>query len=150
MLDTDVVVAAMRSPRGASAALPAAARRGRIVLVGSVALALEYVAQCTAAEHLLAAGLDRREAAVFVDAVLTMLDPVETRFLWRPQLRDPADEMVQEAAVNSRAAALATFNVRDFGTAPARFGVAALTPRDLLARIGGVRIGGAGDRGRGG
>jgi predicted nucleic acid-binding protein len=60
--------------------------------------------------------------------------PVETHFLWRPQLRDPNDEMVLEAAVNGRADALVTFNLRDFGTAPARFGVEALLPREAIAR----------------
>ena len=55
--------------------------------------------------------------------------PVETHFMWRPQLRDPADELVLEAAINGQAAALVTFNRRDFGAAPARFGIDLLTPR---------------------
>jgi predicted nucleic acid-binding protein len=32
-----------------------------------------------------------------------MAEPVPTHFLWRPQLRDPNDEVVLEAAVNGRA-----------------------------------------------
>lgn len=52
-----------------------------------------------------------------------MAEPVATHFLWRPQLRDAGGEIVLEAAVNGRADALVTFNVRDFGTAPARFGI---------------------------
>ena len=47
-----------------------------------------------------------------------MIEPVETHFMWRPQLRDPADELVLEAAVNGRAEALVTFNRRDFGAVP--------------------------------
>ena len=57
-----------------------------------------------------------------------MAEPVKTHFLWRPQLRDPGDEMVLEAAVNGRADALVTFNLRDFGSAPSRFGVELLLP----------------------
>ena len=64
-----------------------------------------------------------------------MAEPVTTHFLWRPQLRDPADEMVLEAAINGRADALVTFNVRDFGTVPAQFGVEVLLPRDAIRRI---------------
>jgi putative PIN family toxin of toxin-antitoxin system len=135
VLDTDVVVAAMRSPAGASAAILRAARRGQAVILLGVALAMEYEAVCCRAEHRLAAGLSDREARVFVDAVIAMAEPVETHFMWRPQLRDPNDEMVLEAAVNGRADGLVTFNKRDFGTAPSRFGVAVLLPREAIRRI---------------
>jgi putative PIN family toxin of toxin-antitoxin system len=135
VLDTDVVVAAMRSPRGASAAILRAARDGRVTLLASMPLALEYEAVASRAEHRLAAGLSEREVEVFLMAVMALAEPVTTHFLWRPQLRDPSDEMVLEAAVNGRADALVTFNVRDFGTAPAQFGVEILLPREAVRRI---------------
>ena len=135
VLDTDAVVAAMRSPTGASAAIIRAAREGRVTLLVSVPLAIEYESVCRKYEHRLAAGLSDRQVDIFLDAALAMCEPVETHFLWRPQLRDPNDEMVLEAAVNGRADGLVTFNRRDFGTAPERFGVAILLPREALARI---------------
>lgn len=135
MLDTDVVVAGMRSPGGASAAILRAARQGQATLLASVALALEYEAVCCRAEHRLAAGLSDLEVEIFLTAVVALAEPVETHFLWRPQLRDPSDEMVLEAAVNGHADAVVTFNTRDFGTAPSRFGVELLLPREALARI---------------
>jgi predicted nucleic acid-binding protein len=55
--------------------------------------------------------------------------------MWRPQLRDPADELVLEAAVNGRADAVVTFNRRDFGDAPAAFGIEVLTPAEALNRV---------------
>ncbi|MEZ5730137.1 MAG: PIN domain-containing protein [Burkholderiaceae bacterium] len=70
-----------------------------------------------------------------MDAVVAMAEPVETHFLWRPQLRDPADELVLEAAVNGRAAAIVTFNQRDFGVAPMRFGIEVLSPSAACRRI---------------
>jgi len=135
VLDTDVVIAAMRSPAGASAAMLRAARQGQPVLLVSVALALEYEAVCREVEHRLAAGLSESEVEIFVTAVIAMAEPVDRHFLWRPQLRDPGDEMVLEAAVNGHADALVTFNVRDFGTAPSAFGIELLRPRDVLGRI---------------
>lgn len=45
------------------------------------------------------------------------------------------DVMVLEAAVNGGADMLVTFNRRDFGAAPAAFGVACLLPREALERI---------------
>jgi predicted nucleic acid-binding protein len=101
----------------------------------SVPLALEYEAICSEAEHQLAAGLSEREVEIFLDAILAMAEPVRTHFLWRPQLRDPGDEMVLEAAVNGRADALVTFNLRDFGMVPARFGLEVMMPRELIRRM---------------
>ena len=135
VLDTDVVVAAMRSPTGASAAILRAARQGRATLLLSMPLALEYEAVCCRTEHRLAAGLSDREVRVFLTAVVALAEPVTTHFLWRPQLRDPGDEMVLEAAINGRADALVTFNVRDFGMVPAHFGVRVLLPREAIGRI---------------
>ncbi|MBI3694088.1 MAG: putative toxin-antitoxin system toxin component, PIN family [Acidobacteria bacterium] len=135
VLDTDVVVAAMRSPAGASAAILMAARQGQTTLLVSVSLALEYEAVCRKAEHRVAAGLSDREVDAFLDAVIAIAEPVESHFLWRPQLRDPGDEMVLEAAVNGQANALVTFNMRDFGTVPSQFGVEVLLPREAILRI---------------
>lgn len=101
-------MAAMRSPSGASAAILRAARQGKATLLVSVPLAMEYEATCSEAEHQLAAGLNEREVQVFLDAALARAEPVKAHFLWRPQLRDPGDEMVLETAANGRADALVT------------------------------------------
>ena len=135
VLDTDLVVAAMRSPSGASAAILRAARQGRATLLVSVALALEYEAVCCQAEPRLASGLSDREVDVFLTAILALAEPVTTHFLWRPQLRDAGDEMVLEAAVNGHADALVTFNVRDFGAVPRQFGIEVLLPCEAIRRI---------------
>ena len=72
---------------------------------------------------------------MFLDAVMDLVEPVEAWFLWRPQLRDPGDELVLEAAVNGRAAAIATFNRRDFLPGATRFGIDVLPPGEALRRI---------------
>ena len=125
----------MRSPRGASAEILRAARRDAVQLLASVSLALEYEAICSEPEHRIAAALDAEEAQLFIDAVGAMAEPVETHFLWRPQLRDSGDEMVLETAINGRADALVTFNLRDFNTVPQRFGIEVLLPRNFVKRI---------------
>lgn len=135
VLDTAVVVAALRSPRGASAGILQAASHNRVTLLASVALAMEYEAVCSRPEHRLASGLSDRELDIFITAVLALVAPFESRFLWRPQLRDPGDEMVLEAAVNGRADALVTFNQRHFGPVPSRFGIEIVLPREAIGRI---------------
>ena len=135
VLDTNVIVTAMRSPHGASAALLVAARRGAITMLANVGLALEYEATCRLAEHRLAAGLDQEQVGIFIDAILAMVEPVETHYLWRPYLRDASDEFVLEAAVNGQAAAIVTFNQRDFAIVPSTFGIEVLKPAELLRRL---------------
>lgn len=134
VLDTDVVVAAMRSPGGASAALLRRIRAGSAIAVAGVALALEYEAICRRHEHQKASGLTPGQVEVFVDAVIAMMEPVKNHFLWRPQLRDPNDELVLEAAINGHARILVTFNARDFMGA-VRFGIEVLPPREALRRL---------------
>lgn len=57
------------------------------------------------------------------------VQPVGLHYIWRPQLRDPGDEMVLEAAVNGQVSALVTHNVRDFAAAASRFSLQVLTLR---------------------
>lgn len=135
VLDTDVVVAAMRSPSGASAALLGAALEGKVQLLANVALILEYEAVCTRDEHMRAAGLSHSQAGVFLDALAALAEPVDSHFIWRPQLKDPSDEMVLEAAVNGRAQAIVSFNRRDFAAAPERFGLKVLLPSDAFRKV---------------
>jgi predicted nucleic acid-binding protein len=125
----------MRSPSGASAAIIRLARRGRVTLMVSVALALEYEAVCKRIEHQVAAELSEKEVNVFVDTIIGLAEPVTMHFLWRPQLRDPCDEMVLEAAINGEVDALVTFNAKDFGDVPGHFGLELLLPRDVIMRM---------------
>jgi putative PIN family toxin of toxin-antitoxin system len=134
VLDTDTVVAAMRSPAGASAAIIRAVQKNQVTLLLSVPLAMEYEAVCRRSEHRIEAGLSERQVEIFLDAIVALTEPVKTHFLWRPQLHDPNDEMVLEAAVNGRADALVTFNLRDYGTAALQFGIEVLLPRDVIER----------------
>ncbi|MGA2218594.1 MAG: PIN domain-containing protein [Terracidiphilus sp.] len=135
LLDTNIAVAAMRSPRGASAELLRRIDRGHATMLLTVALALEYEAQCMLAEHRLAAGLTALEAGVFVDGLIAMAEPVQSYFRWRPQLHDPGDELVLEAAVNGRADAIVTFNEKDLREAERIFGIAVIRPVEALGRI---------------
>ncbi len=101
----------------------------------NVALALEYEAICRRPEHIAAAGLRLDEVEIFLTAILAMAEPVKSHFIWRPRLHDANDELVLAAAANGRAAAIVTFNKRDFGSVPLQFGIAVLTPRETLQRF---------------
>ena len=134
VLDTNVVVTALRSPSGSSAELLRQVRAGSGQLLLSTALVLEYEATCELPEHLLAAGLERKEVGQVLDVLAAVSTPVKIHYRWRPQLHDPGDEMVLETAVNGGADAIVTYNKKDFGTAPQRFGIDLLSPPEVLAR----------------
>jgi putative PIN family toxin of toxin-antitoxin system len=135
VLDTDVVVAAMRSPRGASAELLRRIDGGEAVMLLTVALALEYEAVCTLPEHRLASGLSASEVGAYVDGLIELAEPVRAFFRWRPQLRDPGDELVLEAAVNGQADAIVTFNEKHLSEARRAFGIEVIRPADALRRV---------------
>ncbi len=135
LFDTNVLVAAVRSDRGASKQLLLSALDGDIQVIASVPLMLEYEAVLTRNEHLIASGLSSAETNEILDAFATVAEPIRLRFLWRPQLKDPADEMVLEAAVNGGADRLVTFNLRHLKLAALRFGIETVTPPEAWREI---------------
>jgi len=102
VLDTDVMVSAMRRDAGASRRLLVASLRRQCRLVVSVPLAIEYEAVMTRPEHRALANLTEADVGALLDAAILVAEPVRLAFLWRPQLRDPDDDMVPEAAINGR------------------------------------------------
>ena len=117
VLDADVMVAAVRSRRGASAAWLRAILRGEAQILVSVPSMLHYEAVLLRPEHRAPGFLSSAEVNVLLDAIAVIAIPVIISYLWRPMLRDPNDELVLETAVNGRADRLLTFNERDFAGA---------------------------------
>lgn len=136
MLDTSVLVAAIRSPDGASRALIDAILEDRVELILSVPLALEYEAVVTRPEHLRISGYTAIEVEKLLDALCAK--GIETRFRWswRPQLNDPDDGMVLDTAINGQAHAIVTFNQTHFEMAARRFGIRTISPSRVMKEVG--------------
>lgn len=135
VLDTDVLAAALRSDQGASRQLLLAALDRRFVMPVSVPLMLEYEAVLTRREHLAAAGTTAEDVDIVLDALAAVIEPVRLSFLWRPRLKDAADEMVLETAVNGMADRLVTFNLKHLGKAALEFGIRTMRPGKALREI---------------
>lgn len=136
VLDTNVLVAGVRSPRGASAEILRRVLIKQMHVVCSVPLFLEYEAVLLRPEQLLAAGVKPNEILNLLDVLAGVVQRVEIQFLWRPQLRDPNDDLVLEVAVNGQGLGqevnILTFNQRDFLPQALKFGVAVLTPQQFF------------------
>jgi putative PIN family toxin of toxin-antitoxin system len=135
VLDTSVLVAALRSRLGAGNAILRLVAQRRIVLLATPPLFLEYEDVLRRPEHRLAHRLSSEEIDDFLRELAALVEPVELHFRWRPQVHDSDDEMVLEAAINGDADALVTYNTADFSAAAARFGLTVLRPADFLKRM---------------
>jgi len=135
VLDTSVLVAGLRSQLGASNRILAAIAGEHVRPLITTAVFLEYEAVLLRAEQPLATNMGEGDVAGFLRALAAAAEPVEISFRWRPQLRDPADELMLEAAVNGRAEAIVTHNVTGFEPASSRFGLRILTPAQLLKEL---------------
>ena len=135
VLDTDVIIAGLRSPRGASAEIVRLVRHGLVDLAVTVPLVLEYESVAVRPEHLMAAGLSEEDVLAVLDQLVAASHWSKIDYRWRPQTRDPADEMVLEAAINGGVDVIVTFNRRHFGKAPEQFGIGCWLPREVLEKL---------------
>jgi predicted nucleic acid-binding protein len=129
VLDTNVIVAGLRSSRGASHELLWRLRRGSLDAALTVPLLLEYE-EVLARQHA-ALGLSLKEVSVIVDALAALMVHVATGESGRPRLADPGDEHVVDAVLSAGAQLLVTHNLRHFRGLD-RLGFRVLTPRQFL------------------
>ena len=132
MLDTNVLLAAILSKKGASRQIVTDGLDGRFIWSCSVALMFEYEAVLQRPEHLAKAGLLPNDIDRLLDTVAAIVEQVRLSFLWRPVLQDPNDEMVLETAVNGRVDLVVTMNLRHLALGLKRFGIPAMTPGPAL------------------
>jgi putative PIN family toxin of toxin-antitoxin system len=128
VLDTNILVAGLSSQLGASFVLLTHALNQCFELVASPALWLEYEDVLKRREIMHLHGLAASDVDDILNTLAQVVTPVQSHFLWRPQLRDPNDEMVLEAAVNGQANYLVTLNGRDFEMATTRWQIKLMAP----------------------
>ena len=129
VIDTNVIISAMRSTKGASHAILLAIQRRQFTPVLSVPLLMEYE------EVAKRPGLLPHLSSHHIEAILNLVcaRSVEQRifFHWRPFLPDPDDDMLVELAVASQAPYIVTSNIRDVSLART-LGIQVVEPREFI------------------
>lgn len=131
VIDTNVIIAALKSNRGASNKLLQLFGQDKFIHNISVALILEYEAVIKR----LLPRFGKQKLNDFLDYICAASLHTHIYYLWRPQLRDPKDDMILELAVASDADFIVTYNSRDFKLIH-EFNVKAVTPKTLLELVG--------------
>jgi len=136
VLDTCVVVSALRSRNGASNRVLRLVFERKIRVVCHYKLLSEY-------REVLFRMVKSRELRYtwaqverFLAALVTASDEVEVRYLWRPNLPDEGDNFIYEAAFAASPSTIVTHNVRDFRKPEMKWpGVLVRTPQQVLIEV---------------
>jgi putative PIN family toxin of toxin-antitoxin system len=138
VLDTDVLVAGLRSRTGAARLLLNGIEEGAIQPLITVAILLEYEAVLTRPEQLVAMAATYRDVQDVLDKYLVRSEEVWPYYDYAGTIRDPNDDKFVTAAINGMADAIVTFNTRDYvprDTSAIGLGVEVCRPGDILWRL---------------
>jgi len=135
VLDTSVVVSAVRSRNGASNRLLQMAYVRSLRVLATPALFLEYEELLGRDEQRAVHRMSPARTRDFLIGLAAIIEPVRVYYQWRPQMQDADDEMVLETALNGHADAIVTHNVRDFVSAASRFNLHVVTPGSLVKEV---------------
>jgi putative PIN family toxin of toxin-antitoxin system len=133
VIDTCVFISALRSNQGASFKVLSLIDSGSFTFYLSVPLVLEY--EGVAKRYEAATGLTHEDIHDLIDYMCATGQCRQIHFLWRPNLKDPSDDFILELAVEAECDYIVTHNIKDF-TNTKKFRVQAITPQELLQKIG--------------
>ncbi|MES9906373.1 MAG: putative toxin-antitoxin system toxin component, PIN family [Sedimenticola sp.] len=133
VIDTNVVIAALKSKHGAAYKLLILLANNAYKPNISVPLFIEYESVAKRAGML--AGLTEQDINAVLDYLLSKSGIRKIFYLWRPYLKDPKDDLVLEVAVESQSEYIITFNKKDFKGIE-KFGIEALTPQEFMIKRG--------------
>ncbi len=135
VIDTNVWISALISKDGASREIIRLALLGEIVPQISTALFLEYEAVMKRESVKKFCALSIKEQEELFNAFLSTCNWNEIFYLWRPNLKDEADNFLVELAVASNAGYIITENIKDMAMPELSFNVKTVTPKQFLKRI---------------
>lgn len=135
VIDTNVFVGACLGG-GAASGVVAACLQGRFIPLMGAALLAEYEDVMGRAPLFQDCRLDAGEREELLDVFLSRCEWTRVYYLWRPNLRDEADNHLVELAVAGAAKCIVTRNLRDLLVMELRFpALRVMSPEDFLKEL---------------
>lgn len=137
VLDTNVLVMALRSRRGASFRLLSELPAKDFEIVLSVPLYAEYQ-DVLSRPDMMELGYTAKDMSELTRYLSSISHKQAIYYLWRPWLKDPKDDMVLEAAFASQSEYIVTYNSKDFAGKGIEksFGIKPVNANEFLKIIG--------------
>ena len=133
VIDTNILVSALKSRRGASYRLISLLPSKKFSIVISVPLMIEY--ESVLGRENLSSEITQEDISDFIDFLCHIANCQNIFFLWRPFLPDPSDDLVLEAAVAGGCDAILTYNKRHFRNIE-KFGLRVFDSKEFLTEMG--------------
>ena len=133
VIDTNVLVAGLRSNQGAAYKLLSILNDERWQINLSVSLVLEYEAVLKRQHEMLS--LSHLEIEHTIEDICAIANLRSIFYTWRPTALDPGDDFLIDLAVKCQADFLITYNKKDF-KGISNFGIRVITPQQFLEIVG--------------
>lgn len=133
VIDTNIVVSALRSRNGYSFKLLSIIDDERFQVFISIPIILEY--EDAIKREKASIKLKKTEIDNILDYICLIAEQRKIYYLWRPYLKDRKDDMFLELAVESGSDYIITYNKKDFKGIE-KFGLKTVTPKEFFKVIG--------------
>lgn len=135
VIDTSVVISALIGSNGASRELIRLCLQGEYQPLMGNNLFLEYESVILREEIITQCTLTKQEIFTLIDAFMSVCQWIDIYYLWRPNLRDEADNHLIELAIAGNAQIIATKNIKDFLNSDLIFpNLSILKPEQIVRR----------------
>ncbi len=133
VVDTSVFISALISSQGSSRELVRRCLKGEYQPLMGNALFSEYESVIQRTEIIAKCLLTSEEISTLLASLMSVSQWISIYYLWRPNLKDEADNHLIELAVAGNAQIIATHNVKDFQNAELLFpNLSILKPEEII------------------
>ena len=133
VVDTSVLISALISSTGSSREIIRRCLKGEYQPLMGNALFSEYESVIGREEILAKCPLNNAEISALLASFLSVSEWISIYYLWRPNLKDEADNHLIELAIAGNAQIIATQNIKDFRNSELLFpNLSILKPEEII------------------